>query len=89
MAQNGGCDECNGEDDPTYLALRDSLKQARIQAQLRPMENRIKATTNVIERAKHRIGEHQANISHLEEQLAEARLEEKNMPCVICSRVDS
>ena len=66
-----------GEDDPTYAALRDSLKQARVQAQLRPVEDRIKATTSFIERAKRRIGEHQANILRLEEQLAEAKSEEQ------------
>ena len=50
-----------GEDDLTYPALRDSLKQARVQAKLRPVEDRIKATTSFIERAKRTIGKHQAS----------------------------
>ena len=66
-----------GEDDPTYPALRDSLKQARVQAKVRPVEDRIKATTSFIEWSKRRIGEHQANILRLQEQLAEAKAEEE------------
>ena len=66
-----------GEDDPTHPALRDSLKQARVQAKVRPVEDRIKATTSFIEWSKRRIGEHQANILRLQEQLAEAKAEEE------------
>ena len=62
-----------GEDDPTYPTLRDSLKQA----QIRPVEDRIKATTSFIERAKRRIGEHQADILRFQEQLAEDKSEEE------------
>ena len=48
-----------------------------MQAKVRPVEDRIKATTSFIEWSKRRIGEHQANILRLQEQLAEAKAEEE------------
>ena len=44
-----------GESDPTFPALREALSQARRQAQVPPVESRIKSSEFFIERAKKRV----------------------------------
>ena len=44
-----------GESDPTFPALREALSQARRQAQVPPVESRIKSSEFFIERAKNRV----------------------------------
>ena len=44
-----------GEDDPAVTGLKEALRQARLQAQVRPVEDRIKATKMCIERSRKRV----------------------------------
>ena len=44
-----------GDLDPTFPALQEALKQARRQAQVQPVESRIKSSEFFIERAKRRV----------------------------------
>ena len=41
-----------GEDDPVVTGLKEALRQARLQAQVRPVDDRIKATKMFIERSR-------------------------------------
>ena len=59
-----------GESDPPFSHLHDALKKAKAQCQVRPVEDRIAASKEFIERAKKRIIGCQAEVSHAQEALA-------------------
>ena len=62
-----------GETDPTFGHLREALKTAKAQCQVRPVEDRIASTKDFIERARKRIVACQAEVSQAQEALVKAQ----------------
>ena len=60
------------ENDPTVLALKEALRQARSQTQVRPVEERIDSTKLFIERAEKRVLSFQEEVAKAQAVLREA-----------------
>ena len=60
------------ENDPTVLALKEALRQARSQTQVRPVDERIESTKLFIERAKKRVLSCQEEVAKAQAVLREA-----------------
>ena len=62
-----------GEDDPAVTGLKEALRQARLQAQVRPVDDRIKATKMFIERSRKRVHSVREEITKAQEVVLEAQ----------------
>ena len=62
-----------GEDDPAVTGLKEALRQARLQAQVRPVDDRIKATKMFIERWRKRVDSVREEITKAQEAVLEAQ----------------
>ena len=62
-----------GEDDPAVTGLKEALRQARLQPQVRPVEDRIKATKMFIERSRKRVDSVREEITKAQEAVLEGQ----------------
>ena len=62
-----------GDTDPTFSHLQEALQKAKAQCQVRPVEDRIAATKDFIQRARKRIVACQTEVSQAQEALAKAQ----------------
>ena len=70
----GGCDQCVGRGrHPAVTGLKEALRQARLQAQVRPVDDRIKATKMFIERSRKRVDSVGEEVTKAQEAVLEAQ----------------
>ena len=62
-----------GEDDPAVTGLKEALRQARSQAQVRPVHDRTKATKMFIERSRKRVDSVREEITKAQAAVLEAQ----------------